>query len=507
MAHAQDAAPWPPLLVDPGAAQGEAADLVLPMPCGGGMAFQRVDVPVDIDRPMTDKSFRMGQSDGDAAFADYLRPTHLRGAFDDPEAGTSFYYIGRYELNEGQYRALKGDCDAAFTPVEARAKGGLSWFEAVELSQRYTEWLMENARESLPATGERLGFLRLPIEPEWEYAARGGARADPSVFASRVFFTEGELRDYAAFLAPGQGASGLQIIGARRQPNPLGIFDFYGNAEELMLEPFRMNAVGRSHGQAGGLVTRGGSIDLEEGQIYTARRDEYPLFSAFSGKALSGEFFGARFVISAVVVSDDRFTEIRDDWQEEADRPVTDGSDPLATLADLLDQELDPRRRDALSGLQLEFRVAQDEAATALEEAIKSTLLSGAAFIDTLSASTRDITNLARSVEETPNRAAISTPEEQAVLIASARTNVQRLNAMRDERRTFLLTYRSTLDSLTADLDEETRRTAYRSLALALDAGEQVQLLALLTRFWDAVTAYGEPPDMGAEALLALAID
>ena len=57
-------APWPELLIDPAARQpGFSADLVLPMPCGGGMAFQRIAVPVDVERPLADRPFRMGQSD------------------------------------------------------------------------------------------------------------------------------------------------------------------------------------------------------------------------------------------------------------------------------------------------------------------------------------------------------------------------------------------------------------------------------------------------------------
>ena len=44
-AQAQD---WPIEYYDP-AADGAPADLVLPMPCGGAMAFQKVSVPVEAD--------------------------------------------------------------------------------------------------------------------------------------------------------------------------------------------------------------------------------------------------------------------------------------------------------------------------------------------------------------------------------------------------------------------------------------------------------------------------
>lgn len=498
---------WPAILVDPaGRDPQQAADLILPMPCGGGMGFQRVDVPVDIAQAISDRAFRMGQSDTDTGFSDYLQPTHLRGAFEDSAAGTSFFYMARYELNQAQYRAIKGDCDAPFKPIEARAKGGLSWFDAVDLGRSYTEWLMENAREQIPQDGDRIGFLRLPTEPEWEFAARGGARADPTLFAGRRFFAEGDLSDYAAYLAPGQGNSGLTVMGGRRKPNPLGLFDVYGNAEELMLEPFRMNAIGRRHGQPGGLVTRGGSADMEEAQIFTARRNEYPVYSAFTGRALKGEFFGARFVISAVVVSDARFDAIRTDWQAEADKPQADTADPLATLSDLLDGELDPRRRDALSGLQLEFRVARDAADSSLLEAAKSTLLSGAAFVDTLGSQTRAIHELERNTKSLIDRAAVSPAAQRSAIVAQVRLNVDRLAALREGRKTFLLSYRATLETLATDLDEAVRHAAYRALAIDLDVQEQTQLLELLNRFWDDLRLFQARPDMTGEDLLDLAV-
>lgn len=500
---------WPPNLIDPAAIRDPAAgaDLLLPLPCGGAMAFQRVDVPVDIARPLADRPFRMGQSDAATAFSDYLMPTHLRGAFDDAEAGMSYYFIARYEMNEAQYRAIMMDCDAQFTPVEGRAKGGLSWFDAVDLGRRYTEWVLQNAPDAMPTQGDRAGFLRLPTEPEWEYAVRGGARADPSTFAARRFFSEGALTEYAVYLAPGQGRTSISVMGGPRKPNPLGLYDVYGNVEELMLEPFRLNAVGRSHGQPGGLVTRGGSADLEDAQITTARRNEYPLFNSFNGSALASEFFGARFVISAIVVSENRFTTLAENWQAEADRPVDDGADPLATLAALLEEEVDPRRGDALSGLQLEFRLAREQTAASLLEAAKSTLLSGAAFVELLNDLTDEIAALQRDTLIIRDRLPITLGDERAALLNSFRLNVERLEALRGNFDTFLLSYRASLETLSDDIDAETRTRAFDALTLDLAAQEQTQLALTLARFWEDLTQFAETPDMDVAALRALAVD
>lgn len=494
--------PWDAELIDPAG----GADLILPMACGGAMAFQKVVVPVSIDDPLDDKRFRMGQSQAETGYSDYLRTAHLRGAFLDQEAGATFYYIARYELNVAQFRALQGDCAAPFTRRDRFAQGRLSWFDGINLSQKYTEWLYANAPDALAALGDTPAFLRLPTEEEWEYAVRGGAKIDAAQFPARHFFSSGDLGDFAHFQAAGQGRGKLRPVGLRK-PNPLGLFDVYGNAEELVEEPFRLNAVGRPHGQVGGIVTRGGAIDAEASQIYSAQRREYPRFSTRSGTALAGEFFGLRLVISSSIISDAAFDAIRASWQTRADGDATEADDPLAALATLLEEEVDPRRQQALAGLQHEFRLAKEAAEKSRQQSAKSTLLSGAAFVARLREDQAEIQQFLRTINDVRDKLSrTSRAETRSQLIAVMSTAVDRLNIVRESQATSLLFYRTTLETLTANVSPELRQTAYLELGRELGAAELVDLLDDLNDVWGDVSVYAGQPDMDLGALLEMAL-
>ncbi|MEM9433017.1 MAG: SUMF1/EgtB/PvdO family nonheme iron enzyme [Pseudomonadota bacterium] len=495
---------WPVDQYDPAQkdAPEAAADLILPLPCGGAMAFQKVVIPVDTESPLSDRQLRLGQSDAQTGYADYFVASYLRGPFSDTEGDTHFY-IARYELTDGQFKALSGTCPEA-RGRDRFAKGGLSWFEAVALSQTYTEWLMQNARDALPLRDEAAAFVRLPTEEEWEYATRGGVAIEATEFPARRFTGEDPVSDFARVLSSG-GRARIGAVGTRK-PNPLGLFDVYGNAEELMLEPFRLNAIGREHGQPGGLVTRGGSFKLTEDQIYSAQRAEYGFYDR-NGAARASDSFGLRFVLSApVLTSDPRLSNIRDAWVERSTREETTADDPLGQLTRLIENEIDPRRKAALGGLQADLRLSREAAETARKETAKSALLSGGIFLPTLDANSATIGRLRFNIGNLTEIANVSPEEERARLMRAVEGYVEDIVDVRRAQASVLLTFRSVVDTLVADVPPDEAQASYELLRRELTAGQQTEILRLVDRFWEDLNAYRETPDMTQVQLESLAL-
>jgi len=353
------AADWPQDLYNP---HPLADDVILPMPCGGAMAFRTVAIPAD--GPLGDRLVVLGSADAERGSLEGAHPDHVAGSF----AGgrdSRYFLIGKYEVTRLQYRTLGESCpqpDATARLPQAE----VSWIDAVTFADRYSRWLRKNAAATLPAEDREPGFVRLPTEAEWEFAARGGIAVSEAEFRDRVFPTPEGVGKYVWFAGPQSANGQAQRVGLL-QPNPLGLHDILGNVDEIVFDPFRLNKLDRLHGQPGGFIVRGGNYMTAQDDLRTAYRQEIPYYQGAEPRR--SQTTGFRVVVGGrVVTSRDRLQAIEGAWAALGtdrgaqaapkpprlpDQPRTDPIDELGAIAGVTD---DPAVQQRLKNLQLAFR-------------------------------------------------------------------------------------------------------------------------------------------------------
>ncbi|KJH80707.1 type VI secretion protein [Pseudomonas fluorescens] len=456
-------------------------DVSLPLPCEGQMVFRYVYILAQ--GTLDDREISLGYpfSEGEAgyqqSFISGYRRDFINGQFtlkDLPkdwnktitplmpktDAKTPLkpmlYFIGKYEVTARQYAQVmaqaqslaSGEPAPACETLQAELPQGvagrlpkvkLSKFEAERFSAVYSAWLMKYHKDLLPVSGRGtsaedggLGFVRLPTEVEWEFAARGGHAVSRQDLEGRLFprrlegsESDGPLADWAVFnqVAGGTGqAARLMPIGTRL-PNPIGLFDVVGNAAEMVQESFQLVHAGRRQGAYGGFVVKGGNYLEGEGTLFTGMRREYPLFAA-DGTEQSNETTGFRVAVGALSAPRSRYKELFAQWQKEGrlaslTDAIDDADDPTKRLDSIIAASADPRLQAELGLVNEELKRNVSLIAQQREEAAGNLIQSSALVAETINNYNIRLTNLQNS-----RQAALDAKDEaSATLFATAIDN------------------------------------------------------------------------------------
>jgi len=171
--------------------------------------------------------FQMGDTFGDGERQE--KPVH--------EVCLDGFYLGKYEVTQGQWQKIMGSNPAYFKKGDNFPVDQVSWDDV----QGYISKLNTKAGKT----------FRLPTEAEWEYAARSGGKKEKWAGTSE----KNRLGDYAwydDFLGNWQ----THAVGAKA-PNGLGLYDMSGNVLEWCADWFddkyyesspRQNPTGASSG-------------------------------------------------------------------------------------------------------------------------------------------------------------------------------------------------------------------------------------------------------------------
>ena len=212
-------------------------------------------------------SFQMGSTNGEAE-----QPVHQVTIRDG-------FYMGRYEVTQGQWQAVMGNNPSRFSncgancPVEQ-----VSWNDAQEFLRRLN--------------GSNDGYTyRLPSEAEWEYAARAGTTADYAGNLDQIAWYGNNsgnnpldavaiyAKDSANYYKRIMENGGQTHPVGQKQPNAFGLYDMHGNVWEWCQDYWHDSYAGaptdgsaRVSGGDSNRVLRGGSWVGGAGYLRSAVR-------------------------------------------------------------------------------------------------------------------------------------------------------------------------------------------------------------------------------------------
>ncbi len=388
-------------------------DLVLPGPDGSSFVFRPILVRGK-GGPLGGARFIMGDPAGD--FRSPPTAVVVGGSFAAPgDEEAWIYYVGKYEITEAQYYAVMGNAPDKTKRESALPVANISYFDAMQFIDRLNTWLYANAMKSLPTSGPFPGFVRLPTEAEWEYAARGGGAVEKVVFDTEYPYDD--LAPHEWFSGPSSSHNKVQAVG-KLKPNPLGLHDMLGNVREMTQSHYYIEYY---QGRSGGFTARGGHYLTAEDDMQAALRTEEPYYLGSADKGMKPNIkptMGFRLLFSAPLLTDrEAISGMEEAWESYRSGA---GADLPAALS--------------VSAVSVQEAVPAQEAMVRLAR-IKETLQK-AGLADTLKqdiaateASLRDMAQVRRQADEDSARVWAKIAGERGMYLA---TNLKGLAVTRE---------------------------------------------------------------------------
>lgn len=195
-----------------------------------------------------------------------------REIFEGPQATVTLtrgFWIGKFEVTQGEYLAVTGENPSDFPGDLTRAISSVSWFDATNYCWKLTQ--RELAAGRIPAGSQ----YRLPTEAEWECATRAGTTTR---FSFGDDLTYASVTNYAWFLDLGHPDLIVHPVG-QKLPNPWGLYDVHGNVWEWCQDWYSdqqggvlTDPTGPASSPNGTKVIRGGAYDYPNSSCRSASR-------------------------------------------------------------------------------------------------------------------------------------------------------------------------------------------------------------------------------------------